>query len=523
MKAKTNVRELTISMVIPLLIFLVSSAAISRIFAYQIWQRTNVEANYILSYAIKSRQEIHNSLNNLNDLRFNECNEQNLLEMRKVLFRSHFIKDIGFFNGKDLICTTGLGLLKVPFTDTVEPDVVSPVGIEYWHFEKLLFFNQEHSGLIARLGNYNVVIDPEFMTDLLGQEYRWEMFFSYEGNEYSWAGEAGISNHASRDEPYRFWEGRSSTVVKCDASGRLCAAVEPNKIREAEFPPLLVELTFLFSISLGGFGYLWVRKYYLRKRTTANRVKQALINGDFYCVYQPIVDLHTGEVVGVEMLARVEDEYGCMTPDEFIPVISQQEKTWEFSARLMKIALTELNPVVTDDFRLSMNVFPKDIASGEVARISSFGEFKHFKGSVILEVTESEYLEEEGSPVTIAHLQTEGIDIAIDDFGTGYSNLNQLRKINSQVLKIDRSFVIDVEDGAIRSSLIQHIVDIARGEKMKLVAEGIETTVQHQALKKMGIEYGQGWAFGKPMKISDLADYLALADEGVIVGAVSNE
>jgi len=510
-------------MVIPLLIFAVSSAAISRIFSYQIWQRTNVEANYILGYAVKSRQEIHDSLKSLNDLNFVDCNEQNLLEMRKVLFRSHFIKDIGFFDGKDLICTTGLGVLDTPFSDPSEPDVVSPGGIEYWHFEKLLFFNQEHSGLIARLDNYNVVIDPEFMTDLLGQEYRWEMFFHFDGGVYSWAGEVGVSRNVSRDEPYRFWGGRASTVVKCDSLGRLCAAVEPNKIREAEFPPLLVELTLLLSISLGGFGYLLVRKYYRRKRTTTNRVRQALSQGYFYCVYQPIVDLHTGEVVGVEMLARVEDEYGYMTPDEFIPEISQLEQTWEFSACLMKTALRELAPIVDENFRLSMNVFPKDIASGDAARISGFEEFKRFNGCVILEVTESEYLEAEGSPITIAHLQTEGVDIAIDDFGTGYSNLNQLRKINSQVLKIDRSFVIDVEDGAIRSSLIQHIVDIARGEKMKLVAEGIETAVQHQALKKMGIEYGQGWAFGKPMKISDLADYLAQEKEVVAMGSVVNE
>ncbi|MBW3698502.1 EAL domain-containing protein [Vibrio sp. T187] len=508
MKTNVSVRELSISMTITALIFLASSIAISQIFAYQILQRTKIEAEHILGFATQTRDEITTSLSTLNNLKLSECTEQNLLEMRKVLFRSQFIKDIGFFIENDLVCTTGLGMLKVPFKDAVAADIVSDDGIEYWHLQKLLFFNQEHSGLIARKTNYNVVIDPEFITNLLGKEYRWEMYFQGANERYSWAGEQGIADNVTAMDSFNYWGGSTVAVTLCDDGGRLCVAVKPKLLRNSQHPPLLIELTLVVSICLAIFGYLLSRKYYRLQRTTTARVKRALVEQSFYCVYQPIVDLEDGSTVGAEMLARVEDKYGAMTPDEFIPVISKLDKTWQFTEYLMKTAMTEMNELVDAKFKLSMNVYPKDIASSEVEKVTQLTEFKNFRGAVTLEVTESEYLEGEGASYTISQLQSHGIDIAIDDFGTGYSNLNQLRKINSQVLKIDRSFVIDMEDGAIRSSLIQHIVDIARSERMRLVAEGVETAVQHQALKQMGIEYGQGWAFGKPMRIAEFTKYL---------------
>ena len=94
---------------------------------------------------------------------------------------------------------------------------------------------------------------------------------------------------------------------------------------------------------------------------------------------------------------------------------------------------------------------------------------------------------------------------AIDDFGVGYSNLSQLKTLNCDFLKIDRSFVMDMEDNSIRSSLIPHIVSIAEGLNVELIAEGVENAEQSKELKGLTIGFGQGWLFGKPQSASALA------------------
>jgi sensor c-di-GMP phosphodiesterase-like protein len=94
---------------------------------------------------------------------------------------------------------------------------------------------------------------------------------------------------------------------------------------------------------------------------------------------------------------------------------------------------------------------------------------------------------------------------AIDDFGVGYSNLSQLKVLNCDYLKIDRSFVMDMEDNSIRSSLIPHIVSIAQGLDVDLIAEGVENNEQCNELKELTIGFGQGWLFGKPQPVEALA------------------
>lgn len=103
--------------------------------------------------------------------------------------------------------------------------------------------------------------------------------------------------------------------------------------------------------------------------------------------------------------------------------------------------------------------------------------------------------------------------MAIDDFGVGYSNLSQLKSLKCEFLKIDRSFVMDMEDHSIRSSLIPHIVSIADELRVTLIAEGVENTDQCQELVNMNVEYGQGWLFGKPQTVENLANTIELSSQ----------
>jgi sensor c-di-GMP phosphodiesterase-like protein len=97
-----------------------------------------------------------------------------------------------------------------------------------------------------------------------------------------------------------------------------------------------------------------------------------------------------------------------------------------------------------------------------------------------------------------------GFRIAIDDFGTGYSNLSSLKNLDIDYLKIDKSFIFDMEDSTIKSSLIPHIIDISDSLGLSCVAEGIENPLQLGILKQWGIKYGQGYYFSKPIAMEEL-------------------
>jgi EAL domain-containing protein (putative c-di-GMP-specific phosphodiesterase class I) len=108
----------------------------------------------------------------------------------------------------------------------------------------------------------------------------------------------------------------------------------------------------------------------------------------------------------------------------------------------------------------------------------------------------------------LTDLKTAGYLVSVDDFGTGYSNLSSIKKLLPDFLKIDKSFVFDMEENSLRSSLIPEIVGIARAVGAKVIAEGIENEAQWRMLLSFGVEYGQGYWFARPMQLAQFAAYL---------------
>lgn len=251
-------------------------------------------------------------------------------------------------------------------------------------------------------------------------------------------------------------------------------------------------------------GYLLTRELIQTRNSLRKRVQRALKNNDFHCVYQPLVDLKSGHTAGFEVLSRLRDEHGAITPDVFIPIISEQKRTWSFTQSMLERALDELaHYPVTNDFKLSVNIFPCDINDGSVKRILDIPGIERFKGVIALEITESEVLDYDAAKEHLNLLSTHGFQIAIDDFGTGYSNFAELEVIAADYLKIDRSFVNDMESKSIKSVLISHILPIAKELNMKVIAEGVENSKQYALLAEMGVDYGQGWTFGKPLPMTE--------------------
>jgi len=446
------------------------------------------------------------TLDYLNALPFQSCEPENLAEMRKTLFRSRFVKEIGFYENNDLMCSTYLGILDEPVKE-FEPDFYTQLGDAFWINTPLELFDKQATGTIVKRGRYNAVLD---MDSVIGYSYTqdWQLFYNGE-QFYHMAGNPGLVDSTQSQQDIKGSAGYLSLqFFRCDERyTKTCLKVESDHGRVIDLHMGKIVLFVFVMFMTAALTHMLTFNYLRRRRSLESRVYKGLREHSFYCLYQPFVDLKTGQVIGCEVLSRFEDEFGVIYPDEFIPQVKEQDMTWEFTVDMITTAMKELNenPDIPEGFKVSFNLFPFDFTRDGCLDLDFALEMNIKKFKLVLEITEDEQIATHSAIKHIKSLKSRGFLFAIDDFGVGYSNLSQLKVLNCDYLKIDRSFVMDMEDNSIRSSLIPHIVSIAEGLNVDLIAEGVENNEQCNELKELTIGFGQGWLFGKPQPVEALA------------------
>lgn len=440
---------------------------------------------------------------NLNDLDIDTCTQENLFQMRKAQFLSRYIQDIAFFEeGKGITCLTGLGNLE-EYIPEYSPEFISKGGFWFWSSMPLTIFDSGVSAPIIRKNRYNTVLDFRSLSDITLKPFEWQIVYNHDEITGHIAGKAGLHILSSSENPLM-----ESYHVECSEDElQICSTIYIDYRNILEHYSTLLNSLAIIWILLGYIAHIFIEKRISIYHSLKYRISKGFKHNNFYPLFQPIVDLKTGEVVGCEMLARFKDSDGPVYPDMFIPIIQELGLTWPFTEMLLAKALDELEQieVFSQGFRFSFNVFPSDIIANDIQTLTGNQRLLESRFKLILEITENEFLEEKSAQRNLTNISKVGIAVAIDDFGTGYSNLMQLKKINSEILKIDRSWLFDLEEGAIKASMISHIVNIAHTSDMEIVAEGVENEKQREILENMKIEYGQGWVFGKPMSAKELA------------------
>lgn len=235
---------------------------------------------------------------------------------------------------------------------------------------------------------------------------------------------------------------------------------------------------------------------------------RALERNELQLFHQPILDIERGEVVGFEALMRWQRGEGeLVSPAEFIPIAEDNGTIVEIGAWALREALGQLRDWITHgicpaDATMSVNVSPRqlgDPAFPDVVRAALDGAGLG-PSSLWLEVTESLMIgEPELALESLRTLGEGGVRIAMDDFGTGYSSLSLLQKFPLHRVKIDRAFVMGVADDGADRSLVRTIIAMASALDLDLVAEGVETMPQLQALGQLGCGKAQGYLISRPV------------------------
>ena len=251
-----------------------------------------------------------------------------------------------------------------------------------------------------------------------------------------------------------------------------------------------------------------------------NSLRKAIQNEELVLFFQPKISTLTNQVCGAEALIRWKHpERGWVPPVEFIPVaedsgIIERIGDWvlDEACRLKK----EWKEKNLPTFPVSINVSGKQLARANWShRVqSTILQYNINPEEIELELTESSIMENpEKSIEAFEYLSGLGIKVSIDDFGTGYSSLSYLKKINADVLKIDRSFVIDLELNEDDRAICKAIINMAHSLGMEVIAEGVENAAQKDLLHDLGCHMIQGYLYSKPLPAEDFVAFVKKFNE----------
>nr|WP_281352094.1 EAL domain-containing protein [Microvirga makkahensis] len=237
----------------------------------------------------------------------------------------------------------------------------------------------------------------------------------------------------------------------------------------------------------------------------------ALAGQQFQVFYQPQFDLAGGMLIGVEALMRWRHpERGFVPPGEFIPVAEEIGLMDTLGEWVLHRACEEVARW-PGTVKLAVNVSPAQFSRGDMTKIVAAALARSGLSAqrLELEITES-LLIRENAPVQaiMSRLKTLGISFALDDFGTGYSSLSYLRKFPIDTIKIDRSFILGVPRDREAVAIVQAVIAMAASLDMGVVAEGLETQEQIDALRQLGCQRGQGYGLGRPQPAEELLGLL---------------
>lgn len=260
---------------------------------------------------------------------------------------------------------------------------------------------------------------------------------------------------------------------------------------------------------------------FLVKRKRIQVLRKA-VNRDFEgfeAYFQPIVDITNNKLTSAEALMRFSsEETGRLSPAEFIPLLEESGLIIPVGRWMLNKALEACSKVrkIIPDFRVAVNIsYIQILKSDIVADIrANMKEYQLEPGSVVVELTESGYLDSEDYLNRFfERLKDDGILVALDDFGTGYSNFQYLYNISPDTIKIDRSFTIKALKNPADYKLLQHMVYLAHSIQLKLCVEGIETKEELDEIAKIEPDYIQGYYFGKPCSFDIFWDAHVASDK----------
>lgn len=248
------------------------------------------------------------------------------------------------------------------------------------------------------------------------------------------------------------------------------------------------------------------------------RLSNALTYGEFRIYYQPVVDLQDGSLVGMEALLRWPQRDDTMTaPDQFIPQAESSGFIIQLGEWVLRTACEQVSAWRAEyrrPLKLAVNLSSRQFLHHNLFAMiqDALKQSKLAPQDLDLEITEGVAMHNaEDSIGVMRQLKGLGCGLSLDDFGTGYSSLSYLKRFPLDLLKIDKSFVRDIPADQNDLAIVSAIAAMAHALNLQIIAEGVETEAQADFLRDCGVNYAQGYFFGRPMPEADFSAMLEKA------------
>ncbi|MDT4937313.1 MAG: hypothetical protein QOG80_984, partial [Pseudonocardiales bacterium] len=251
-----------------------------------------------------------------------------------------------------------------------------------------------------------------------------------------------------------------------------------------------------------------------RKLALVGELRSVIDREGLQLHYQPKVDMATGRVLGVEALVRWPHPVeGMIPPDEFVPIAERTGLIGPMTDFVLRTALTDCRHWHDAGHHLSVavNLSARSLLDADlvddIARALTVSSVDPSK--LTLEITETSVMSDaEYAMRVLNRLSAMGLTLAIDDFGTGYSSLSYLKRLPVNEVKIDKSFVLNMQEDENDAVIVRSIIDLARNLGLRVVAEGVETTDAWDALRGMGCDIAQGYYISRPLPAEQFGAWL---------------
>jgi sensor c-di-GMP phosphodiesterase-like protein len=463
-------------------------------------------AKLMVAHEDASSVEARGLLGTLKESPYTSCSDGEIAYFRELVFRSEYLKDAGRILGGKIACSATAGRPMRPIGQ-YKASSQKDGTIAYSNLLPLTDAHLKRPGL--QLGTAYVVFGSESPTSLgtMPMHLIVTMKDPAQGKLGSPAEAATKDKEPDLSAVGTQRMGNTLYATQCSTVYTTCMTASATTSEALNAERVTVAGGIVMGCGAGALLGMALSLMYRRSLNLEQQLRRAVARGDIQLVYQPIVNLATGRIVGAEALARWNNEEGTpVSPDVFIKIAEENGFVAGITRKVVGLALHDFAETLIQrpGFRVSDPRF-LPMLEDAVKRA------KVKPKSVVLEITESSAADSVEAMETIRTLRRMGHSVHIDDFGTGYSNLDKLLYLWADTIKIDKAFTRVIGTESLTATILPQILGMARSLNLEVVVEGVETERQACYFSPTDRHriYAQGWLFGRPVSAGQFHAQLA--------------